>query len=1673
MRRYLLAGLAVLVLSNVAQSQTTGLPPFGSLDQVGLEVRNNQDLNVLLAIPIMSSPGRNGLDLNFSLVYNSSIWTNGGGYWTLPANNPNWGWVTSYSTGQVTYHYSSTQHPCNHLLGDVEYEYITTYSNFNYTDPLNTVHPFGVFWQQIVNQCTNSTTTSGTFTGYATDDSGYYITLNSTYGGLQSLLAKGGLNLTVNGQVTDTNGNYISSAVNGNETDWTDSRGQKALKVVTNGTTSLQYEFLDPTGNYQTTTVTLETLSVKTNFGCPNVTEFTGSATVPQKITLPNQQTYTFTYESYLSGGTTYYTGRLQQVNLPTGGYYQYTYTGANDGINCADGTTLSMNRTASDGTNSKTWNYVRNTSNLNTTITTPQLADTTQANDMVVIFNSSDQEIQRLIYSNSPHSGNPIRYINTSWASNGSPSNQVTILEDGSTQSKVATTYDSNGLLDSVSEYGFGAGAPGSIFRTTNYTYNTSTNYTNLNILDLVISKQIENGSGTVQYRQDTTYDAAAGDNQNCPSGVPQHNDAGYGCSFYYRGNPTSVTTYLAPATQGSPVTKNFTYDWFGNLLTAQVNCCQLKTWAYSTATEYSEPDSVTSGSSSPTLETFATYNSYTGQVAAFTDENNLVTNFSYDVYRRPKEISQTYSSNNVGGTVTYSYNDTVSPFSATTTAQIDSSKSVQQITAVDGLGRPNLTTVEDISDNIYSKVSTVYDLTGRPYQTSNPYTGSSGSYWTTTSFDVLGRPTSIALTDNSAATYSYATNTFTVTDPAGVKRESVMDSGGRLSSVYEPDPTNGNTLTLQSSYTYNVLDELTQVTQGSQTRTYVYDALGRLNSTTTPEGGTVCYGQIVSGVCGNGYDSFDNLLYRTDARGVVTNYIYDTLNRLLGVAYTVTNGVGPMPNICETTGSNSNNANVCFTYGTSASSFNNGRLASMADPTGSGAYTYNDLGQFTQLQKIIGTTTYNTYYQYNLASEVTQITYPSGRLVQQAVDTIGRLCAIATSVNTTCGASSGPFATGFGYSAANQLTSFAYGNNIYASFGFSSDRLQLNCLDYSTTNRSGTGCAHDGTTKFGLTYSYGAAGSNNGEINSITDYMDNGRTITYTYDALYRMTKAVTNGSTNYPAWGLSETYDRYGNRSAQAIASGCTGITCPTNSVSPSATTNQLTGSPYTYDASGDMTNDGVNTLTYDGEGRAVAASGSLGSGTYSVDGNGLRVKKVAGSTTTVYIFSGSKVIAEYQNGAAPSAPTTEYVYAGGTLIAKINSSGTNYYHQDHLSNRYVTNSSGGMVAQMGHFPFGESWYNATSDKLYFTTYEYDSESGNHYAMARYHVSRLGRLSSPDPLSGSVANPQSLNRYSYSLNDPTNLTDPSGTTTGCNTADATPADGPVQSSRGHSADGDSGAGTNVGDPAPQQNPCETRVNPWASGGISLDGADITDVPELAGGGDASSQCPNNDCSLLNRPYTAANGYQYWIWLGVDGVDYTSVLNGDEVFANSENGLPEYGDSDSPTAPDSAQDAAQGPAQVNLDRLKDCISSLFHVAMMSFVPSHAGVPGQAGSFTGSMAGVFTGTGSPLAPGPSVFSVTNYVNKTGGALTATYILSGGTVPPGIGVIGLTGTSNPFVNYTAEGLSGSQTTEVQIWELGNSLGYITGNFVSNPNTSIGSANTESGSRLQNCYRGRS
>jgi RHS repeat-associated protein len=71
---------------------------------------------------------------------------------------------------------------------------------------------------------------------------------------------------------------------------------------------------------------------------------------------------------------------------------------------------------------------------------------------------------------------------------------------------------------------------------------------------------------------------------------------------------------------------------------------------------------------------------------------------------------------------------------------------------------------------------------------------------------------------------------------------------------------------------------------------------------------------------------------------------------------------------------------------------------------------------------------------------------------------------------------------------------------------------------------------------------------------------------------------------------------------------------------------------------------------------------------------------------------------------------------------------------------------------------------------SDARFATRYtgkERDTESGNDYFGARYYTSSMGRMMSPDPGNAGAdpSDPQSWNMYSYALNNPLIITDPTG--------------------------------------------------------------------------------------------------------------------------------------------------------------------------------------------------------------------------------------------------------------------------------------------------------------------
>jgi len=159
------------------------------------------------------------------------------------------------------------------------------------------------------------------------------------------------------------------------------------------------------------------------------------------------------------------------------------------------------------------------------------------------------------------------------------------------------------------------------------------------------------------------------------------------------------------------------------------------------------------------------------------------------------------------------------------------------------------------------------------------------------------------------------------------------------------------------------------------------------------------------------------------------------------------------------------------------------------------------------------------------------------------------------------------------------------------------------------------------------------------------------------------------------------------------------------------------------------------------------------------TFVYDAQGDRVKKMAGSETTIYIDS------LYEK---TGTRTTNHIFLGQNRIVSVESTGNAYYyHQDHLgSSNIVTDQAGNRVQLLEYTPFGTTWVNQGQDlaKFKFTGKELD-KTGLYYFGARYYEPEIGRFIQPDSYVQDPSDPQSFNRYSYCRNNPLTYTDPSG--------------------------------------------------------------------------------------------------------------------------------------------------------------------------------------------------------------------------------------------------------------------------------------------------------------------
>ncbi len=148
--------------------------------------------------------------------------------------------------------------------------------------------------------------------------------------------------------------------------------------------------------------------------------------------------------------------------------------------------------------------------------------------------------------------------------------------------------------------------------------------------------------------------------------------------------------------------------------------------------------------------------------------------------------------------------------------------------------------------------------------------------------------------------------------------------------------------------------------------------------------------------------------------------------------------------------------------------------------------------------------------------------------------------------------------------------------------------------------------------------------------------------------------------------------------------------------------------------------------------------------------------------------------NRVVTEAAGGLSGAATATlsvarDNVFLGNLLVASYVASpaGWQYTASDHLgSPRVVFNQSGQLLETHKHWPYGEDT-NPTppSQRLSFTLMERDTESTRFHDHARNQDYKLGRFLSPDRVGGSPGNPQSWNRYAYTLGNPMKHVDPDG--------------------------------------------------------------------------------------------------------------------------------------------------------------------------------------------------------------------------------------------------------------------------------------------------------------------
>ncbi|MBI3773004.1 MAG: hypothetical protein HY272_09930 [Gammaproteobacteria bacterium] len=680
------------------------------------------------------------------------------------------------------------------------------------------------------------------------------------------------------------------------------------------------------------------------------------------------------------------------------------------------------------------------------------------------------------------------------------------------------------------------------------------------------------------------------------------QSQPGGSGC-----GPASSATTYdpngnIASKTDFNGTVTTYTYDLTRNLETA-------RTEAYGTAnartlnTQWHATFRLPTAIAEPLKLTTYTHDA-NGNVLTQTEQATIDSNgsqgFAATLVGSPRVSTYTYNTfgqvltvngprTDVNDTTTYTY-DTQGNVSSVTNAL----NHLTQITNYDASGRP----LRIVDPN---GLVTTLTYSPRGWLTSRNVGGESTGF----QYDGVGQLLSVTLPDNSVIAYTYdAAHRLTdIQDAAGNRihytldlmgnrtkedvttatnsltqtRSRVFDALSRLAqalgaqnqtTAYQYDAS-GNVTQITdpaSNVTrngYDALNRLTQVTDAlSGVTQYQYNAQDQLTRVTDPRGNITRYSydglgnltQQISpdtGATAFGYDAAGNLITQTDAKSQTTTYYYDALNRLTQATY-------------------SDATTTVYSYDQGINAL--GRLTSITDPSGSTAYQYDAHGRVTQKTQTLGNISLSVAYHYTAQGQLDQISYPSS--------VIGY--SYSNGKPSSLSLNGQPLLSNISYVPFGPVTGWSWGSNS------TTDVSRLYDLDGQLTSYTLANATQQ------LSY------ASTGNLSTITDAGNAANNQSYGYDALYRL--ATANGVYGAQSYG----YDANGNRSSATL----NGVT---NSYTNAATSNRLqsaNGKTYTFDANGNITNDGVHSYNYDARNRLVGLNTGV---SYTINGLGQRIAK----------------------------------------------------------------------------------------------------------------------------------------------------------------------------------------------------------------------------------------------------------------------------------------------------------------------------------------------------------------------------------------------------------------------------------------------------------------------------